>query len=153
MTPVQAWQYCYYVIRRKVATMMRSEAIAKLCSEGFAATVGRVRQAVMNGYVKPLPRKTARRASNYTSRHLAQLRWYFVHIRPGPRPLFPVKFPIRGPHDRVHRLATEKQRLRDRGPSGQTLRHQRRRAADDAIRSLELIARELGSECAEGGIP
>ena len=123
--------------------MTRSEVIAKLQKQGFAASPGRVRQALQNGYLRPLPRKTARRASNYTSRHLAQLRWYFVSIRPGPSPLCAENFPIRGPHDRLRRLAKEKQRLRDRGPPATVLRRQRRREADALIEVLERIAGEL----------
>ena len=132
--------------------MTRGKVIARFQKEGFAATVGRVRQALMNGFVKPLPRKTARGAFNYKSQHIEQLRWYLVSIRPGPQPLFAEKFSIRGAHDRLHRLARKKQRLQDRRLSRQALR-QRRRAADDAIQCLELIARQLATECVEGGIP
>ncbi len=146
-------KHCYYLIKRKVATLTRGEVIAKLRKEGFAASVGRVRQALMNGFVKPLPRKTARGAFNYKSQHIEQLREYLVRSSPGPRPLCAEKFPIKGSADRLHRLARKKQRLRDRGPSERALRQQRRRAADDAIQCLELIARQLASECVEGGIP
>ncbi len=45
--------------------MTRNEVITKLKREGYAATVGRVRQALMNGYVQPLPSKTARGAFDF----------------------------------------------------------------------------------------
>ena len=132
--------------------MTRGQVIKKLRREGYRATVGRVRWALRTGQVQPLPIRAARGAYDFQPMHLRQLRAYFVRVRPGPRPIIPEKFPITGPADRLHRLDRKEQSLQDRRLSRQALR-QRRRAADDAIRSLELIARELGSECAEGGIP
>ena len=133
--------------------MTLSEVITKLRREGFRASVGRIRWALRTGQVQPLPLKAARGAYDFERSHLKQLRAYFVRSSPGPSPLCAEKVPIKGSADRLHRLARKKQRLRDRGPSGQALRQQRRRAADDAIQCLELIARQLGSECVEGGIP
>ncbi len=133
--------------------MTRGQAIKKLRREGYRATVGRIRWALRTGQVQPLPIKAARGAYEFERSHLKQLREYFVRSSPGPEPLCAEKIPIKGPHDRLHRLARKKQRLRDRGPSERALRQQRRRAADDAIQCLELIARQLASECVEGGIP
>ena len=45
--------------------MTRSEVITELKHEGYAATVGRVRQALLNGHVEPLPSKAARGAYDY----------------------------------------------------------------------------------------
>ena len=129
--------------------MTRGEVIAKLRKEGFAASVGRVRQALMNGFVTPLPRKTARGAFDYKPRHLAQLRWYFVSIRPGPSPLCAEKIPIRGPQDRVRRLDRQKLQLRERGPSEGVLRRRRQKAADAAILFMEDISRRLDQRAVE----
>jgi len=84
--------------------MTRSEVISRLRREGYAATVGRVRQALGNGYMQPLPSKAARRAYDYQPEHLRQLRRYLVHVRPGPRPDAPMSLLIRGSNDRVRRL-------------------------------------------------
>ena len=123
--------------------MTRSEVIAQLRREGFAASVGRIRHALRFGYLKPMPGKAARGAHHFTARHLEQLRWYFVNIRPGPQPLYAETLPIGGPQDRLHRLARKKQQLRERGPSERALRRQRRRETDAAIEALERIAGEL----------
>ncbi len=63
--------------------MTRSDVITKLKREGDAATAGRVRQALMNCYLDPMPTKAARGAYDFQPEHLRQLRWYLVHIRPG----------------------------------------------------------------------
>ena len=125
--------------------MTRGQAIKKLRREGYQATVGRVRQAVLNGHIEPLPQKGSRGSFDFQLEHLQMLRRYFVEIRPGPQPLFAEKFSIRGAHDRLHRLARKKQRLRERGPSATVLRRQRRREADAVIQWLEQVARELAS--------
>ncbi len=123
--------------------MTRVEVIAKLRKEGFSASAGRIRQAMMHGYIEPMPSKGPRGAYDFQPQHLRQLRRYFVRVRPGPTPVHAEELPIRGSADRVHRLAREKQRLRGRGPSERVLRRQRRREADAAIRFLEGIARQL----------
>ena len=149
MTLVQAWQNtANYVIKRKVATMTRSEAIARLQKQGFAASPGRVRQAVVNGFVKPLPRKTARGAFNYKPRHLAQLRWYFVNIRPGPRPLSTEKLPTTGSMDRLHRLDRKRPKMKEREGSQRALR-QSRKDFDASILWLEKTVRQLASAALE----
>ena len=115
--------------------MTRNEVITKLKREGYAATVGRVRQALMNGYVQPLPSKTARGAFDFQPEHLRQLRWYLVHIHPGPRPWAAPRLPIRGSSDQIHRLEpTKRQRA---------ARAKQRAEADIAIGVLERIADEL----------
>ena len=124
--------------------MTRSQVIEKLREEGFAATVGRVRQALMNGFVKPLPRKTERGAFNYKSRHLAQLRWYFVNIRPGPRPLSTEKLLTTGSMDRLHRLDRKRPKMREREASRRALR-QSRKDFDASILWLEKTVRQLAS--------
>jgi hypothetical protein len=88
--------------------MTRSQVIKKLRAEGFEATVGRIRQALENGYLQPLPKKKARGAYHFTPRHLASLRWYFVTIRPGPMG-WEEEWPIEGSSDRMHRLARKKE--------------------------------------------
>ncbi len=128
--------------------MTRGEVISKLRKEGFAATVGRVRQAVMNGFVKPLPRKTARGAFNYKPRHLAQLRWYFVNIRPGPRPLSTEKLPTTGSMDRLHRLDRKRPKMKEREGSQRALR-QSRKDFDASIMWLEKTVRQLASGALE----
>ncbi len=133
--------------------MTRSEVIAKLQKEGFAATAGRIRQALRNGFVRPLPKQAARGAHDFSPRHLAQLRRYFVNVRLGPRPQWVEKIPITSAADRVHRLAREKQRLRERGPPATVLRRQRRREADAAIGVLERNAGELAHERFPDAIP
>ena len=94
--------------------MTRSQVIEKLWAEGYVATVGRLRQALENGYLQPLPEKKARGAYHFTPRHLTQLRKYFVMIRPGPRPEWEEEQAITGSTDRMHRLARKKEL---RGPA------------------------------------
>jgi len=117
--------------------MTRGQVVEKLRSEGFAATAGRIRQALMHGYLQPLPAKGSRGAHQFARRHLQQLRRYFVQIRPSPQPEFAEQFPICGTNDRLHRLARKKQWLRQQGPSESVLREQRRCDLDAAIRHLE----------------
>ncbi len=126
--------------------MTRAEVVAKLRREGFAATVGRVRQALLNGYVRPLPTKGARGAFRFTAHHLRQLRWYFVNVRPGPRPQWDEKFPMTGSADRVRRLAVKKQRLQGKGLLDRALRRQRQKDTDTAIEILEQIAQQLSRQ-------
>ena len=127
--------------------MRISQVIAKLTKEGFLPSVGRIRHALANGYLQPLPTKRSRGAYDFRPVHLRQLRAYFVDVGPGPRrPPYAEEFPIEGSADRLHRLARKKQQLKDRGPSERALRKQRRKAADAAISWLEGIARELESE-------
>ena len=76
--------------------MTRNEVITKLKQEGYGATVGRLRQALMNGYMEPLPDKRARGAYDFRPQHLTQLRWYFVHVRPGPKPCRSEDLPVLG---------------------------------------------------------
>ncbi len=122
--------------------MTLCEVVNKLKEEGFAATVGRLRQALMNGYLRPLPEKGARGAYDFQPKHLQQLRWYLVHVRPGPRPIFPRRLPIRGPEDRVRRLARQK-RI-EQHKSRERLQQQRRRQdANATIEWLERLADEL----------
>ena len=128
--------------------MTRSEVIAKLRKEGFAATVGRIRQALMNGYVRPLPRKVVRGAYNFTPRHLAQLRWYFVNIRPGPRPLSTEKLLTTCSMDRVHRLDRKRPKVREREASQRALR-QSRKDFDASILWLEKTVRQVASGALE----
>ena len=112
------------------------------------ATKGRLRQALQNGYLQPLPKK-AGGAHQFTSGHLRQLREYLVRVRPGPRPQWGEKIRITGAADRVHRLARKKQRLRDRGPSEKVLRGRRQKAADAAILYLEDISQRLALRALE----
>jgi len=133
--------------------MTRCEVIAQLRREGFAATVGRVRWALRTGQVEPFPVKTAKGAYAFEPSHLKQLRAYFVRSSPGPQPLFAEKFPIRGPHDRLQRLARKKQRLGNRRPLERAPRERRKQVADATIQFLEQIARELDSERFEGALP
>lgn len=126
--------------------MTRSQLIKKLRSEGFAATVGRIRQAIINGYVQPLPNKAARGAYDFETRHLRQIRWYMVHVRPGPRPQVEECLPISGAHDRMHRMIREEERRVDR--------QQRRKMAATAIGWAENYLRERSSYCPETtGLP
>jgi len=122
--------------------MTRSEVIAKLSREGYVANVGRIRQALRNGYVQPLPRRTARGAFDFQPKHLRQLRSYMVHVRPGPLPLAAVSMPIQGSNDRVRRLEREKSQLAER--RAVRLEQQRQqKAADATIRWLEGIKSQL----------
>jgi hypothetical protein len=118
--------------------MTRNEVITKLKRECYAATVGRIRQALMNGYVQPLPSKTARGAFDFQPEHLRQLRWYLVHIRPGRRPRFAPRLPIRGSSDRVHRLELAKRQRATRAKQ-RAARQGRLDAADRNISWLEGI--------------
>jgi hypothetical protein len=123
----------------------RSQVIEKLRAEGYAASVGRLRQALENGYLQPLPEKNARGAYHFTPRHLAQLRWYFVIIRPGPRPELEEEQAITGSTDRMHRLARRKE-LRSRAPKGVILRRGKQRT--DAGKTLwQWIDEELAPLC------
>ena len=122
--------------------MTLCEVVDKLKKEGFAATVGRLRQALMNGYLRPLPGKGARGAYDFQSKHLKQLRWYLVHVYPGRQPMFPRRLAIRGPEDRVRQLAHQKQI--EQHKSRERLQQQRRRQdANATIEWLERIAGEL----------
>jgi hypothetical protein len=116
--------------------MTRNEVITKLKREGYAATVGRVRQALMSGRVQPLPSKTERGAFDFQPEHLRQLRWYLVHIRPGPGPWSAPRLPIRGSSDRVHRIEPTK-RQRARRANQRAARQRRLAAADRDISWLE----------------
>lgn len=118
--------------------MTRSQVIQKLSAEGFAITVGRVRQALINGYVRPLPKKTARGAFDYRAPHLRAIRWYLTHIRPGPRPGNFQEIQISGSADRMHRPSHREQLQEERA-----LRLRSRKEADAAIEWLERIALEL----------
>jgi len=120
--------------------MTRSDVITKLKREGYAATAGRVRQALMNCYLDPMPKKAARGAYDFQPEHLRQLRWYLVHIRPGPRPLFANRLPIRGPNDRVRRLERRKPHITARRAEN-LARRRRQRAADATLGWLEGIMR------------
>ena len=66
--------------------MQLAQLINKMRKEGYHATRGRIRCALSSGFVQPKPKKAARGAYNWTPRHLGQLRWYFIHVRPGPQP-------------------------------------------------------------------
>ena len=90
--------------------MHLAQVLHKLRREGFQATKGRVYGALRHGYLRPRPQKRARGAYHFTSRHLAQLRWYFVHVRPGPPPARQADFPVCGYQDRLHRLQRKKDR-------------------------------------------
>ena len=114
--------------------MTRSEVITELKHEGYAATVGRVRQALLNGHVEPLPSKAARGAYDYQPEHLTQLRLYMVSVRPGPQPRSAMSLAIEGANDRVHRLEQAK---RERAVSADDRR--RLEAFDEVIRQLERL--------------
>ncbi len=128
----------------KKTTMRSGEVIEKLRKEGFSASVGRLRQAMLNGHIEPLPQKGSRGSFDFQPEHLQMLRRYFVEIRPGPKPLFPVKWPIRGSHDRLHRLAKKKQQLAVRR-SERAACKQRREATDETIRWVEALVDQLDS--------
>lgn len=119
--------------------MTRSQLIQKLTSEGYAATVGRIRQALINGFVQPLPKKSMRGAYDFEARHISQIRWYLVHVRPGPRTQVEECLPICGAHDRIHRMLREKQ--------GRADRQQRRKMAATAIGWVESYLRERTRGC------
>ena len=122
--------------------MTRGQIITKLRREGYAVTVGRVRQALKNGYVLPLPGKNTRGAYDFQPEHLRQLRWYLVHVAPGPRPLFPRSVPIRGSNDRVRRLEQKKREI-DVQRAMRLDRLRRQKAAQATICWLEEIESQL----------
>ena len=93
----------------------------------------------MNGYVQPLPGKTARGAYDFQPQHLRQLRDYLVHVRPGPRPQLPSKLPIEGENDRMKRLQRAKLQ-RDETRARAVEKRSRRQAADATIRWLEELS-------------
>ncbi len=128
--------------------MTRNEVITKLKREGFAATVGRLRQALMNGYVQPLPSKTTRGAFDFQPEHLRQLRWYLVHIHPGPRPWAAPRLPIRGSSDRVHRIELTK-RQRAARTQQRAARQRRLDAADRDISWLEGLVNQTTTSAPE----
>ena len=128
--------------------MTRNEVITKLKAEGYAATVGRVRQALMSGYVQPLPSKAARGAFDFQPEHLRQLRWYLVHIRPGPRPCCAPRLPIRGSSDRVHRIELTKQQRAARTQQ-RAARQRRLDATDRDISWLEGLVNQYATSAPE----
>ena len=100
--------------------MQLAQLISTMRKEGYHATRGRIRCAFRGGYAQPLPEKVARGANNYTSRHMKQLRRYFIFIRPGPRPDRPGEFTICGQSDRVWRLERkQKNRLEQKAAEEQ----------------------------------
>lgn len=122
--------------------MRLSQVIAKLDAEGFVATPGRIRQAVNNGFVQPLPEKAARGAYDYQPEHLRLLRWYFVNVRPGPRPYQCEELPVKAAEDRMHLLAQKKQLLQEKARE-RTRRQLARLKTDAAIAEMEQIVQEL----------
>ena len=130
--------------------MTRSQAIKKLRREGYAATVGRVRQAIENGYVKPLPLKVARGAYDFQPEHLKRLRWYMTHIRPGSRALRAPSLPICGVNDRMHRLKRAKV-PRAESPARRSNLERRQQSVDEAIARLEGIV--AAPDCRLSALP
>jgi hypothetical protein len=120
---------------RREKAMQLAKLINKLHKEGYHATRGRIRSAMSNGYLDPLPRKVARGAYDFSRRNLKQIRWYFVNVRPGPRPNQLSKHPVDGSHDRICRLERKQEwKLEQKSAEAQ------RAAFRAGIDELEILA-------------
>jgi hypothetical protein len=89
--------------------MRLSELINTMTEEGYCVTRARIRSALRGGYVRPTPTKGYRGAYDFEQQHLEQIRWYCVHIRPGPQPRQFQELPICGHSDRINRLERKRE--------------------------------------------